>query len=176
MSQDLVKRLIDATDRGTRARACFYASIELEDEQSLGPPAQDGEAALLEQKWGRALPPSYMEFLKLHNGWVMVDGGCDLLSVEQMLAGATADKIQRWQASMLKSGEPSLAAGLVIGFSAISQKRIILDPSVTRDDGEYRLIQWDSDEFIEYESFVGWLEASAQEFEEVAAAAKNAGD
>jgi hypothetical protein len=167
MSQELNDRLEAAVMRGMRARSRFYASIELEDEQSLGPPASADDIRRLEKACGHALPPSYRSFLALHDGWFMVDGGCDLLPVAQLLSGPSVEKIRKWQASMAKEGETALASGLVIGFSAISQKRVVLDFSRQDGDGECGIVQWDSDERIEYESFIGWLEASAQEFEEL---------
>lgn len=167
MSPDLVKRVQEAIVRGVPARSRFYASINLDDEQSLGSPASPQDVEKLEKKCGNALPPSYKAFLVLHDGWIMVDGGCDLLRVGEMLSGPLAEKISKWQASMAKEGHAALAAGLVIGFSAISQKRIVLDLGRVDAAGENRLIQWDSDEFSEYESFIKWLEDTAREFEEL---------
>jgi hypothetical protein len=77
---------------------------------------------------------------------------------------------------MVKEGQAALASGLVVGFSAISQKRIVLDFGQLDAAGEGRLIQWDSDEFSEYESFIKWLEDTAQEFEELAESPNNSGD
>jgi hypothetical protein len=176
MSSDLIKRVQEAVARGVRARSRFYASIDLEDEQSLGPPASLQDIEKLEKKCGNALPPSYRTFLVLHDGWIMVDGGCDLLRAGEMISGPVAEKTRKWQASMVKEGQAALASGLVVGFSAISQKRIVLDFGQLDAAGEGRLIQWDSDEFSEYESFIKWLEDTAQEFEELAESPNNSGD
>jgi hypothetical protein len=168
MSQELNDRLEGAVTRGMSARSRFYASIELEDEQSLGPPASAEDIRRLEEACRHELPPSYRSFLAKHDGWSMIDGGCDLLPVAELLSGATAERIGRWQASMAKEGETALASGLVIGYSAISQKRVVLDFSHQDSDGECSVVQWDSDERIEYQSFIGWLEATAQEFDDLA--------
>jgi hypothetical protein len=169
MMQTLSERVRVSVSRGVNERTRFYASIDLEDEQVLGPSASTDSINLLEESsGGKRLPPSYRCFLALHDGWAMVDGGCDLLSIKQMLSGPVAERVRKWQAAMLKEGQAALASGLVIGYSAISQKRIVLDLARRDEDNECVLIQWDSDEWIEYPSFIGWLEATAREFGELA--------
>lgn len=163
----LYERIERAVVRGRTARSRFYASIELDDEQAIGGPADEKSLMQLQRLCGRALPPSYWTFLRLHDGWSMVDGGCDLLSVGQLLSPNMQDRVRRWQDAMAQEGQDALAEGLVIGWSFISQKRIVLDLGAPDPSGECRLIQWDADEFLEYDDFLSWLEESAQEFEEI---------
>lgn len=167
MSTGIIKRVQDAVRRGVQARSRFYASIDLADEQYLGAPASPQEIAMLEQFFGKSLPPSYRAFLALHDGWRMIDGGCDLLRICEMTSGPIVEKVRKWQAAMAKEGQTALAAGLVIGFSPISQKRIVMDFGQVDAEGESRIIQWDADELSEYDSFIKWLEDSAQEFEDL---------
>jgi cell wall assembly regulator SMI1 len=39
------------------------------------PPAKDPDLAAYEKRWGFALPPSYVEFLRIHNGWEGINAG-----------------------------------------------------------------------------------------------------
>ncbi len=60
-----------------RVRTILDRAEEIENEEPLGaaerskpfPPATVAEIAAFEAKLGYALPPSYREFLRLHNGW-----------------------------------------------------------------------------------------------------------
>jgi hypothetical protein len=168
MATDLPERVSAAVREGIPARSAFYASIELEDDQQLGPPASAELIRKLEQTLQRPLPPSYRAFLALHDGWRMVDGDTDLLSVNELLAGPRAAKIRAWQKQMLKGGEELPGRGFIIGYSDISQSRIILDPSQISSDGEWRLVQWDKDGESHYDSFIEWLEQSSVDYRELA--------
>jgi len=166
MTQDLNNRLIAAITRGVEVRSRAYASIGLEDEQLLGPPASIEDINLLEKMCGHALPPSYRAFLCLHNGWRMVDGVSDLLPVQEMLTGPTAKKVRKWQACMAEEGETALAEGLVVGFGTTAPVCYVLDFSRVDSDGECKVIRCEKIDFFEYDSFIQWLEESALEYEE----------
>jgi cell wall assembly regulator SMI1 len=161
----LTSRLRAAVDSGVKARSRFYRAIDLEDEQRLGAPATEDQVLRLERAIARALPPSYREFLLLHNGWAMIDGGTDLLSIEDLLTGPRASKIAAWQSQARRYGETRLAEGLVIGHSNISQARIILDPKQVDEHGEWALIAVDKDNEDEYASFLAWLEQSVRDYQ-----------
>jgi cell wall assembly regulator SMI1 len=165
---ELRTRIANAVTAGVRARAQFYDAIELPNEQELAPPATEERIARLEQHVGRALPPSYKTFLSLHNGWRMVDAETDLLSIEEMLGGPRADRIREWQQNAAKWGDEVGGHGLVIGFSDISQSRIILDPRGVSADGEWKLYENYKDEEQEYDSFLEWLEQSVDDYQDLA--------
>lgn len=166
--EDLLRRVENAVIRGFRARSKFYLSMDLEDEQTLGPPASEQRIRLLEERLSLPLPPSYRAFLSLHDGWRMVAAETDLLSIDEMLAGPYAEKVRRWQEQAAKWGDEPGGSGLVIGFSMISQSRIILDPARADATGEWMLVEKYKDEEVEYRSFVEWLEKSAVDFEVIA--------
>jgi SMI1-KNR4 cell-wall len=166
--KQLRERLKKAVDDGVTARSRYYASIDLPDDQLLGMPAQEELIASVEAKIGRKLPPSYRSFLSLHNGWHMVDGVTDLLSVEEMLDGPTAAKVRKWQSDCSKAGDTVAATGLVIGWADINPTRLILDSSEVDQDGEWRLLQHYKDEECDYPSFLEWLEESVSDFEALA--------
>jgi hypothetical protein len=168
LDAELKMRIANAVTAGVRARAQFYEAIDLPNEQELGPPAGEEEIVKVEQRLGRALPPSYRSFLALYNGWRMVDGETDLLSTEELLGGPRAERVRAWQQSAAKWGDEVGSLGLVIGFSDISQSRIILDPRNISDGDEWRLFENYKDEEQEYESFLDWLEQSVDDYQELA--------
>ncbi len=167
MQSELSRRVADLVQQGLRARSAFYASIDLPDEQALGAPANSKLIASLEAKLGCSLPPSYKAFLGLHNGWRMVDAETDLLSIDEMLGGPRAVKVKTWQQQAEKWDDKVAAKGVVIGHSNISQSRIILDPTATNSEGEWRLIERYKDEEEVYESFLVWLERSAADYKAI---------
>src|SRR2546430_1214868 len=61
-----------------------YIRLRFDKEYSpkLAKPASPDDIAELEQKLGKALPPSYRAFLELHNGFVNFIGNQNLLAVE----------------------------------------------------------------------------------------------
>ena len=167
MTQNLKNRLIEAITRGVQVRSQVYASIKLEDKQLLGPPTSIEDIDLLEKTCGHKLPPSYRAFLGLHNGWRMVDGATDLLSVQEMLVEPIAEEIREWQTFMAEEGETALAEGLVVGFGTIAPSSIVLDFSHVDNNGECKVIDCDKIEFFEYDSFIQWLEDAIIEYEEI---------
>lgn len=167
MQADLADRVRRAVEEGVKARSAYYASIDLDDLQKLGAPASEQLVGQLEAKLGQRLPPSYREFLLLHNGWKMVDGVTDLLPVEDLLDGPQAEKIAAWQRKADPVTDPVAASGVVIGWADVNQTRILLDPSDATDDGEWRLVQHYKDEEAEYDSFIHWLEESIAEYAEM---------
>lgn len=175
-TQELLRRIAHAVTRGLEVRSAFYASIDIEDGQSLGAPASPASIQHLETRIGRSLPPSYKAFLGLHNGWRMVDALTDLLSVEEMSSGERAASIQEWQQQAGKWGDEVAAHGLVIGHSQISQSRILLDPSTTRHDGEWRVLERYKDEEVPYDSFLDWLEQSVSDYDVIAVPESYAND
>ena len=165
---DVRSRLRAAIESGRRARTDFYKTLDLEDEQRLGPPASESQIQSLELKVARMLPPSYRAFLALHNGWRMVDASTDLLEIDELVSGDRAARIAAWQEQERRYGELRFADGLVIGHSTIGQARIILDPSEVDDDGEWAVIAVDKDSEENYRSFLEWLEQSAVDYRELA--------
>lgn len=166
MRDVLVRRVAAEVQRGFRSRSRFYESSDLEDEQQLGPPAGEAEIRELEERIGHSLPPSYRAFLLMHNGWQMVSATTDLLSVGDMLRGPIHDRVMRWQQRAAQSGNALAGKGLVIGYSKLTQTRVILDPDDVVD-GEWRLIEMYKDEEVEYSSFLEWLEKSSQDFDSI---------
>ncbi|HET8707413.1 MAG TPA: SMI1/KNR4 family protein [Pseudomonadales bacterium] len=165
---ELKKRLRDAIDKGIVARHDFYESLQLDDEQLLGPPAPEIEIQALEKHIKRILPDSYRTFLAMHNGWKMASAALDLLSTTQLLDPQIAQDIADWQADMKRHGDEVAARSLVIGFSDINATKYLLDPAVQNKDGEWRMVKHYHEEEADYESFLAWLEESIEDYSELA--------
>jgi hypothetical protein len=168
MSKELEAQIRRAVDMGRAARSAYYAAIELDDEQHLGPPASDDQLAELEALLEKPLPPSYRTFLKLYDGWRMAAGDIDLLSVGEMLRGPRAEKIRKWQADAAKAGNHVAAEGLVIGFGEATSIKLLLNPNITDDDGEWQMVGDDNGPEWVKPSFLDWLEGTVEEFRELA--------
>jgi len=166
---DLAARIAHAVTEGRQARSAYYASIDLPDEQVLGPPADEAQLQALEKQLDRTLPPSYRQFLAQHDGWRMVNGAMDLLSVAELMGGARHARIDKWQKQMLASGDTVAANALVIGASDITPTRLLLDPDTLTEGGEWLLIRYHKGPEDQYPSFLDWLEESARGFRELLA-------
>lgn len=165
---NLNERLKAAIEEGRKARAAYYASIEIEDEQALGEPCAPSLVEQLEQKLGRALPPSYRAFLLLHNGWKQVDGELDLLPIEDLLEEANELDVASWRRSVAQYGDTIAARCLVIGASIISPTKYLLDPERVNEEGEWLFLQYHHEVEAEVPSFLEWLEQSVDEYRELA--------
>ena len=167
MNPELEIRIRRAVDEGREVRSSYFAAIDLPDEQQLGAPAPEAILMKLESRLGKHLPDSYRAFLRLHNGWRMVDGSTDLLSANEILEGPIAASIEEWQEKALRSGDLIAAKSLVIGVSRYTPTRLLLDPESVDENGEWRVVQHHKDEEYEYPSFLAWLEESVEEFREL---------
>jgi len=166
---DLEARIARAVSEGRQARSDYYASVDLPDEQKLGPPVDETQLQALEKRLGRKLPRSYRQFLSMHDGWRMINGALDLLSVGEILAGPRHDKVAKWQQEMLRHGDTVVGNALVIAASDITPTKLLLDPDTLTDGGEWLLIRDHKGPEEAYPSFLDWLEKSAQGFRELLA-------
>ena len=167
MDVDLINKIREAVEKGKEIRSVYYSSIELEDEQELGSPASQTKLALLEAKYGKGLPPSYRCFLALYDGWSMVDGAMDLLSIDEMLGGQREEDIEEWQRQEREAGDTVAADSIVIGLSEVTPTKLLLDPGRINSLGEWSVIQHHKGEEADYPSFLIWLEESIDEFGEL---------
>lgn len=166
MPNDLEKKIRRLVSEGQKVRTEYFESIDLDDEQELGPPAGEAQIKQLEAKFGANLPPSYRTFLKLFGRWRMVDGAMDLISVPEMLEGPTAERLRQWRQQTLKAGDEDAANSLVIGYSQVTPTRLLLDPNQVEEE-EWAVVQYHHGEEGVYPSFLAWLEESIDEFKEL---------
>lgn len=161
-------KLEDVIEEGQAARTAYYESIDLSDEQSLGEPASAEALEALEKRLGRPLAPSYRRFLELHDGWEMATGDMDLLSTKQMSVPPYSVRIKKFHADCEKYKDAVGVRSLVIGYSETTPTRVLLDPERINAEGEWTLVVHHHGEEETFESFFEWLEASVEEFNELA--------
>jgi hypothetical protein len=167
MEKSLEERIRHAVDEGRKARSEYYDVIDLPNEQQLGAPAPNELIIELETRLGKKLPPSYRVFLSLYDGWRMVDGAMDLLSIGEMLEGAREKKISEWQQKALVEGDLVAAKSLVIGVAEVTPTKLLLNPEIVDDQGEWIIVQHHIVEECTYPNFLVWLEESIEEFKEL---------
>ncbi len=170
MDQNMKARMINAVEQGIVARRRYYESIGIPDEQKLGPPSSREEIAALEKQVGRSLPPSYRHFLEVFGSWKMIDGGVDILPVQDLLEGQRKQQIDAWKKKMESYGDDVAERSLVVGMSYITATKYLLDPEVVNSNGEWRFVQHHNGEEAEVSSFLEWLEESVNEYGELASA------
>jgi cell wall assembly regulator SMI1 len=126
-----------------------YAKVmEMRSDQALGPPATAEQLAELEKTLGIALPPSYRNFMLLHNGWKYVLGDTHLLSVQELHDPKVIESIEKWR-ELTRDGKPKVAdAAVVIGASPPGQGHgiIYLDKTTLQPDGEMDIVSFDGDD------------------------------
>lgn len=162
------RRITSAIEAGSIARCAYYARIDLPNEQVLGSPATPGTLESLEEFLKRKLPPSYRIFLSLCDGWRMIDGGVDLLSIENLMGPTHMQAEEAWKRSMTIRGDEWVKHCLVISHSEITATRYLLDPEQVDALGEWRFMQFHNGIEAQRDSFGLWLEESVDEYNELA--------
>jgi hypothetical protein len=164
---ELKTRVLQAVIEGRQARSAYYACIGLRDGQELGPPASELQIARFEKHLGKTLSPSYRTFLSLHNGWRMVSGTMDLLSLEEMMGGSRHAEIRRWQLLQMEAGDLVGSNALVIGWADLNLTKLLLDPETMDENGEWIAIRYYYGPEQQYPSFLSWLEESTRDNREL---------
>ena len=76
-------------------------------------------------------------------------------------------KIRKWQTKALTEGDLAAAKGLVIGVAEATPTKLLLNPEIRDDQGEWTVVQHHNVEEGTYPSFLAWLEESVDEFNEL---------
>lgn len=103
------------------------------------PPATAEAIAHAEQRIGRPLPPSYRDFLAMHDGWPQFFQGASLLGARQLARGSFIEI-----ARMVLEDLPGLERAFVVPFGIDAEAEIILawDFSRPGDAGEVDVLFW----------------------------------
>ncbi|MBX3125192.1 MAG: SMI1/KNR4 family protein [Polyangiaceae bacterium] len=137
--------------------------------RDFGSPARLGASetalATAEQRIGRALPPSYRAFLRLHDGWSRFYDGAALLGTATLglrqyddLARATFDAAET---PVPDVGPPSRFKPRVLipfGIDVQAMTLFVFNPAVCDASGEYEVIAWINELGIRRSSFPSFLE------------------
>ncbi len=133
------------------------SAIVDDEKQELAMPASEEEIKHLESTIGMKLPPSYRAFLRLHNGWKMVDGSPDFFSISQILDYMSSkDHFDLMKNASIRNDD-FVKNSLVIGASMNSPDIYLLNPDKINSEGEWEFIDYDKLDYETYPSFLDFL-------------------
>ncbi len=119
----------------------------------------------VEQRISRRLPPSYREFLAVHDGWPRFFEGATLLGTanlgKRLYEDMARAAFEAAETPVPHLAPPSRAARPPIvpfGMDVQGTTLFAFNPSVTRGDGECEVIAWVNEIGIRRDTFTGFLE------------------
>jgi SMI1 / KNR4 family (SUKH-1) len=120
-------------------------AFDEEYEHELGEPCSPQQLAVLQEKLGRPLPPSYRAFLELHNGWADFAGDAKLLAVEDHQSEWVADRLADMEELFPEFNQenPFEQGALPVLLGEDSDQVLYLDPRTARRDGEMDFVVLD---------------------------------
>lgn len=121
--------------------------------------------AAVEERIQHALPPSYREFLALHDGWPRFFEGATLLGTanlgKRMYEDMARAAFEAAETPVPHLAPPSRAQRpLIVPFGIDLQGTTLFafNPNVTRADGECEVVAWVNEIGVRRESFTSFLE------------------
>jgi cell wall assembly regulator SMI1 len=151
--KSIIKKLFDANAE--------YHKFLHKDEKThyLGDPCTVDAITQFENDFGIMFPPSYREFLLLHNGWKNFSGEYTILSLELMKDERVIDHIEHLRDLQLGLTQEKAANGFVIGCGESTSYTLYLDLEAKREDGEMDIVEHDlSGEIKRHPDFVSLIE------------------
>jgi len=158
MSQNYRARLEAAIrDLGEAIREYDWLKFADKTTPQLGPPAGPAELAGVQKEFGGPLPPSYREFLLLHNSWTDLRGDASILSMAQRGDPQILTQIRGFRGL----ADPAAAQGWVVIAGPSTHYLVFLDPATKRADGEMDVVEWSYEEgaFARHPDFATYLES-----------------
>ncbi len=139
-----------------RAKKLEIARLDPRRGMPVLPPvgATPRQIANVEKKLGRPLPPSYREFLSVHDGWPELLHGTSLLGAHHLARG-TFDGIARMAIDIEDRSPSEIVA---FGVDAPGESIFAWDPRAERDDGELGGGGWVNDIGARLDDFTAFLE------------------
>ena len=129
------------------------------------PGASEGAILAVEERICHRLPPSYREFLALHDGWPRFFEGATLLGTanlgKRMYEDMAHAVFEAAETPVPHLGPPSRAKRRPIvpfGIDLQGTTLFAFNPSATRSDGECEVVAWVNEIGIRRESFSDFLE------------------
>ncbi|MEO8901402.1 MAG: SMI1/KNR4 family protein [Polyangiaceae bacterium] len=142
-------------------RAAPYRDISL----VANPGASAVAIAAVEKRISHALPPSYREFLALHDGWPRFFEGATLLGTanlgKRMYDDMARAAFEAAETPVPWLAPPSKAARTPVvpfGIDLQGTTLFAFNPSVTRADGECEVVAWVNELGVRRDSFSHFLE------------------
>jgi hypothetical protein len=125
----------------------------------LRPGASSQIIAQLEETFNFRLPPSYKEFLMLHDGWRHFTGTLDLLGSKEFLSTDYVRRVKEIQTAEWGSGHREPVEGFVIGYGGESSDILFISRTAPLDKDEERsVVLWKYEEVSRVQSFRRFLE------------------
>ena len=138
-----------------------YDRLVFDEELSheLAEPASSNQIATLEKILGHPLPPSYQEFLKLHNGWSNFVGDAKLLGTDDHNKEWVKEKLEKLDTLFYEFGENPFKLGAIpIMLGEDARGFLMLDPRTVRSNGEMDFVSFhivhEEDRFKDFTSFL----------------------
>ncbi|HYQ40369.1 MAG TPA: SMI1/KNR4 family protein [Polyangiaceae bacterium] len=129
------------------------------------PSASQGAIAAVEERIGQRLPPSYREFLAVHDGWPRFFEGATLLGTanlgKRMYEDMARAVFEAAETPVPHIGPPSRAQRAPIvpfGIDLQGTTLFAFNPAVVRADGECEVVAWVNEVGVRSDSFTGFLE------------------
>ncbi len=144
--------------------------------QMLGVPCNEKQLAQVAKKVGCALPPSYVAFLRLHNGWTdFAAGGAMLLPAEEYDQDWFGKRMSDLRGHLREFfDEKTLDKAAIIMLGERDHEFAFFDKTTRRADGEMDLVNFSTldGEIGRYPDFVTFLESKAKIVAEIVAEEK----
>jgi hypothetical protein len=154
--QSLVEKLKNAMQRLNVLR------FDEDDPSELGLPCNETQISTVRTDLGMPLPPSYEEFLRLHNGWTEFLGEAPLLSAEDRSSSWYFSRVQGIREHLNSFGDPDfLLNGFLILVHPDVSSLLYLDKGRPTAEGELEVVYYSlrDGEYERYPSFKGFLES-----------------
>lgn len=138
-----------------------HLMFDEEIDHELGTPCTEAQLVELEKWLGFVLPPSYREFLSLHNGWNNFDGNAKLLAIEDFRSSWVSEKIHNLEILFYEDGENPFDKGMIpILLGEDNDNFLLLDPTTEKSNGEMEFVAFDfTEEESRFQNFLSFLEA-----------------
>ena len=129
------------------------------------PGASPGAIAAVEERISHRLPPSYREFLALHDGWPRFFEGATLLGTANLgkrmyedMARAVFEAAETPVPHLAPPSRVQRAPIVPFGIDLQGTTIFAFNPAVVRADGECEVVAWVNEIGVRRESFADFLE------------------
>jgi len=129
------------------------------------PAASLNAIAAVEERIAHRLPPSYREFLSLHDGWPRFFEGATLLGTANLgkrmyedMARAVFEAAETPVPHLAPPSRTERAPIVPFGIDLQGTTLFAFNPNVTSADGECEVVAWVNEVGVRAESFTGFLE------------------
>jgi len=129
------------------------------------PGASPSAIAAVEERISHRLPPSYREFLALHDGWPRFFEGATLLGTANLgkrmyedMARAVFEAAETPVPHLAPPSRVERAPIVPFGIDLQGTTLFAFNPNVTRADGECEVVAWVNEVGVRSDTFTGFLE------------------